>query len=294
MTLILFNPQANNRDITAALEGVRAYAAGPDTVEKDLTQVDVREEICALSEHDRVLILGGDGTIMRIANALDGVAYTVPMYLWKSGTGNDFLRDIGKNEESEPVLLNPYLTGLPHVEVKGNTYLYINGIGFGIDGYCCEVGDRLKAESKKPNYTAIAIKGLLFHYKPTNATITVDGKSYSYKKVWIAAAMKGRFYGGGMMTAPDRNRESGKDDVTLVVMYGKGKLKTLMVFPTIFKGEHVNHKEMVAVHTGKEISVTFDRPTALQIDGETVLAVTNYKVTAGVSADINAAQPATV
>ena len=35
MTLILFNPYANNRDIRAAMDGVRAYAAGPDTVEKD-------------------------------------------------------------------------------------------------------------------------------------------------------------------------------------------------------------------------------------------------------------------
>ena len=43
---------------------------------------------------------------------------------------------------------------------------FINGIGFGIDGYCCEVGDQLKAKSDKPvNYASIAIKGLLFHYK---------------------------------------------------------------------------------------------------------------------------------
>jgi diacylglycerol kinase family enzyme len=97
-----------------------------------------------------------------------------------------------------------------------------------------------------------------------------------------------------MMTAPKQDRLADDGKVTLVVMYGSGKLKTLMVFPSIFKGEHVNHTEMVAVHTGKEISVTFDRPTALQIDGETVLNVTNYKVTAGVPASVSAAEPATV
>ena len=51
-----------------------------------------------------------------------------------------------------------------------------------------------------------------------------------------------------------------------------------MVFPSIFKGEHVNHKEMVEVLTGKEITVKFDAPTALQIDGETVKNVTEYTV----------------
>ena len=35
-------------------------------------------------------------------------------------------------------------------------------------------------------------------------------------------------------------------------------------------------KNMVAIHTGKEITVEFDRPTPLQIDGETVLDVTKY------------------
>ena len=30
---------------------------------------------------------------------------------------------------------------------------------------------------------------------------------------------------------------------------------------------------------GKDITVTFDRPTPLQIDGETVLGVTSYTVT---------------
>ena len=84
MTLILFNPYANNRDIASALEGVRAYAAGPDTVEKDLTKVDVCAELCALSENDRVLLLGGDGTIMRLANALEGKELAVPVYFWNS------------------------------------------------------------------------------------------------------------------------------------------------------------------------------------------------------------------
>ena len=192
MTLILFNPCANNHDIASALEGVRAYAAAPDTVEKDLTQVDVRAEICALSEHDRVLLLGGDGTIMRLANALDGAEYCVPLYLWKSGPGNDFLRDIGKNEDTEPVLINPYLVGLPHVEIKGKTYLYINGIGFGLDGMVCEVTDKLKEQGvQKIDYTMESIKLLLGGFKCPSGKVTVDGVTKSYKKIWLASAMHG-------------------------------------------------------------------------------------------------------
>ena len=35
---------------------------------------------------------------------------------------------------------------------------------------------------------------------------------------------------------------------------------------------------MVAIREGKQITVKFDRPVALQIDGETILGVTEYTV----------------
>ena len=113
-----------------------------------------------------------------------------------------------------------------------------------------------------------------------NAKVTVDGKTYEFKKVYLAPSMNGRFYGGGMMIAPAQDRLNGEHSLSVVLYYGASKLKTLMVFPSIFKGEHIKHPEMCTVLTGKEIRVEFDRPTALQIDGETVLGVTGYTVNA--------------
>ncbi|MFR6640599.1 MAG: hypothetical protein ACLUSP_04130 [Christensenellales bacterium] len=60
---------------------------------------------------------------------------------------------------------------------------------------------------------------------------------------------EGRYYGGGMEVAPAQNRND--DTLSLVVMHRSCKLKTLMVFPSIFKGEHVKHSEMVDVTVGK-------------------------------------------
>ena len=275
MTLILFNPYANNRDIQAALEGVRAYAAGPDTVEKDLTQVDVCAEICALSQSDRVIICGGDGTIMRLANSLDGKSFAVPVYFWKSGTGNDFLRDLGWDKENEPVLLNPYLAKLPRVAVNGKTYRYINGVGFGLDGTVTEVTDALKEQGvQKIDYTKESIKLVLYKFKCPSGTVTVDGVSKHYKKIWLASAMYGKYYGGGMRVAPDQVR--GGDSLTCCVWHTTGRLLTLMHFPKIFEGKHVQYKKSVDVFSGKQITVEFDKPCALQIDGETVSGVTTY------------------
>jgi diacylglycerol kinase family enzyme len=106
-----------------------------------------------------------------------------------------------------------------------------------------------------------------------------------YSNVWLAPAMNGRYYGGGMNIAPDQSRIK-NETLSVVVLHAKSKLKTLMVFPSIFKGEHVKHPEMVEILTGKEIKVEFDKPTALQIDGETVLGVTEYTAKAAVPGEV--------
>ena len=112
----------------------------------------------------------------------------------------------------------------------------------------------------------------------------MDGKTHTFKKVWLAPTMHGRFYGGGMMIAPRQERNNADHTVSVSLLFGSGKLKTLMVFPSIFKGEHVKHTEMCQILTGHEITVRFDRPTALQIDGETILDVTEYSVSSKVPA----------
>jgi diacylglycerol kinase family enzyme len=125
---------------------------------------------------------------------------------------------------------------------------------------------------------------LLFHYKPTTATVIVDGKEYTYKKVWIAPTMKGRFYGGGMMPCPAQDRLSDDGNVSVMIFHDTGKISTLMIFPSLFKGEHIKHTKHVTVHTGKNITVRFDSPRPAQIDGETVTGVTEYTAEAGVTA----------
>ena len=235
-----------------------------------------------MGKKDYLVLVGGDGTLNRFINDTDGMELPREILYLSSGSGNDFAREINANET--PVVITQYLKNLPSVEVNGKRYRFINGVGFGIDGYCCQVGDELKkTPGKKVNYTAIAIKGLLFSFAPRNAKVTVDGKKFKYQKVWIAPTMHGHYYGGGMIPAPQQDRNSGK--LSLMMFHGAGRLRTLCAFPGIFKGEHVKHTKMVAVHTGQEITVEFDRPTPLQVDGETILNVTSYTARTPVCAE---------
>ena len=284
---VLYNPLAGNGKGENAAKKLKELLNGDELTFTDMTKVsDYRALFASMPEDERVIVSGGDGTLNRFINDTEEVAFANPVYYYATGSGNDFLKDIGGNVGDKPVCIDKYLKAQPTEDVKGKSYLIINGIGYGIDGYCCEVGDKLRETSDKPiNYAGIAIKGLLFHYHPTSATVIVDGVEHKYKKVWLAPTMNGRYYGGGMIPTPKQDRLNKEHTVSVMVYYGSGKVKSLAVFPSIFKGEHVNHKEMVEVLSGKEITVRFDSPAALQVDGETIIGVTEYSVRTGKAAE---------
>ena len=244
----------------------------------DVATTSYRELIASIDTEDIIVICGGDGTINRFVNDTYDLEYPNEVLYFPTGSGNDFMRDV-EGTPDKPISIKQYIKNLPSVEVNGKTYRFINNVGFGLDGYCCAKGDDIKAAGGgNVNYTAIAIKGLLFHYKPTNAIVTVDGKEYRYKKVWIAPTMKGRYYGGGMMPCPDQDRLGGEGIVSCCVFHDTSKLGTLMIFPSLFKGEHVKHEKKVEVRSGKHITVEFDSPRPLQIDGETIKGVTKFSM----------------
>ena len=279
MYRILYNPLSAHGKGKALAKNVREHLKGESYSFCDMREIsDYKAYFAKLEKDDAIVITGGDGTLNRFINDTDGVLPDIDVYYYPAGSGNDFYHDISA-EPNKLVKINAYIKDLPIVEVNGKKARFLNGIGYGIDGYCCEEGDKIGHKTEKPaNYTAIAIKGLLFHYKPTNAKVTVDGKTYEFSKVWLAPTMNGRFYGGGMMVTPMQDRLCEDKTLSVCVLHHSGKLKTLAIFPSIFKGEHIKHTDVFEFLTGHEITVEFDRPTALQIDGETVVGVTSYTV----------------
>lgn len=277
---VLYNPLAGNGSAYDTVITLK------DVLDDDIEFFDIRDgALCrdmlsSLDKNDYIVICGGDGTLNHFINDMQDVRLENDVLYYPVGSGNDFARELGKSKGDKPFSVKKYLERLPCVTVFGKKYRFINGIGFGLDGYCCEEGDRLRAASKKIDYTAIAIKGLLFHYKPTKARVIVDGKEYNYKRVWIAPTMFGKHYGGGMIPTPSQSRTKTPNNVSTLILHNACSLKVLMIFPSIFKGEHISYKKNVSIISGKSITVEFDRPAPLQIDGETIVNVTSYTVNA--------------
>ena len=136
MKYYLYNPLANN--------GIRSFIPeGANLI--DASKTDYREFFSSLKDDDEVVLIGGDGTINYLINHVDVSELKNIVYLYGNGSGNDFLNDINEKPGKE-ILLNPYLVNLPTATVNGKKYKYINNMSFGIDGYCCEEADRIKAK----------------------------------------------------------------------------------------------------------------------------------------------------
>ena len=285
MYQVLYNPLSGNGNGKESAMKAKNLVGSEEVNFVDVTALgSYNDFISSLSPDDKPILTGGDGTLNQFINKFNMENYSGKIYYYPAGSGNDFMSDVkdtatyindNRDDKGYGIIdLTEFITDLPTVTIKGQDYKFINGIGYGIDGYCCEVGDELRKKTTKPiNYAGIAIKGLLFHYKPTGATVTVDGKTEILTNVWLCPIMVGRYYGGGMIPTPGQDRKNTEHTLSSMAFLGKSRIKTLTIFPSIFKGEHVKHTDVVKTFSGKSITVAFDRPVAAQVDGETILDV---------------------
>ena len=279
MIYILFNPKANNGRGREGLDAVIA-AAGQRRPGQEPTLVDVTEQdeaalLMGLSDGDEAIVCGGDGTLHYLINALDGRVPAAPVYVWRMGTGNDFLRDVQPDGRERRILLNPYIANLPTVETVHGRQRFLNNVSFGLDGQVCELGEQEKERLGRPvNYIKLALRLVLRDFESFNADVTVDGETKHYERVWLASAFNGRYVGGGQKLAPRQDRTG--ERLCSVVLYGLGRFTALMKLPKVLRGEHEGIPQC-DVRFGRQIAVTFDRPGAINLDGEPLERVTSYR-----------------
>lgn len=265
---ILYNPKSGNG--TGETQGKKLTDnEGRELVFYDITGLENYADFFnGLNEGDCVIVAGGDGTLSRFANDIAQLDIKNDIYYYATGSGNDFLNDRGHKKGDKPFLINEYMKNLPVMDINGIKTRFVNCAGGGLDAYSCAESNRIHEKGKKSNYVATALKGIFYDYKPMNAHLVIDGKAYDFKNVWFASVMKGKYLGGGIMLAPKQERMSGK--LSVVVVHKVGKLGLLPIIPRAYKGNHVKYTEYVTVLEGYNVSVSFDRPVPIQIDGETV------------------------
>ncbi|WP_096199035.1 diacylglycerol/lipid kinase family protein [Bacillus sp. FJAT-45350] len=219
-----------------------------------------------------VIAVGGDGTVHDVVNGLKVVK--VPLGIIPAGSGNDYARSMNIPKDFK-LALERILTGkkkkIDILHVGERCCMTVIGIGF--DGRVAELANSSKYKKilnglnlGKFTYLAIVLK-VLFQYKPTKVTITLDDEDITFDDVWLVAVANLPYYGGGMNICPDAESDDGILDVCIV--HSITKLNLLKVFPKVFKGKHVSHQS-ITILRGKKIKVISDTPVVIHGDGEII------------------------
>ena len=276
MTYILFNPLANSRNGEAGILSVQeAYdVEDPDVL--DITSLDVKTFLLTRTDQDLVILCGGDGTIHHLVNRLEGEVPSVPIRLWRFGTGNDFIRDVSNGQNLQTVPFNEYIENLPITEANGEKHRFLNGCSAGVDAMVCLKVAGQQTTGRHASYVGNAIHAFFRDYRTCSGRVTVDGETRSYDRIWMAGAMNGRYQGGGMLFGPGQDRKSPL--LTSYVWHGTSPVSTLLHFPSISNGSYVRFTRHCDIRSGREITVELDAPQPLQMDGEVLTDIRRFRI----------------
>lgn len=260
MTYIYYNPLADGgRGRVNALR-LKDILRGDVLDFQDITEIDdIGKILFGMEPDDKIVIAGGEGTLNRFINALTGVENVNNIFFYCTGKGSN-------GENREIISITKYLKNLPLVYVDDNSVRFISNVSCGmIDSVRMAMDSRSLSRRKRIRYRAKAIRGLM-RYRPSDAVVTVDGVKCQYRRVWFAPTVYA-----------NEINDAQPDGVTTLVFHGR-RLKTLAVLPSIMRGKGERFMEEVDVLTGREITVSFDKPTPIRVDGEIFNDTAGYSV----------------
>ncbi len=238
-------------------------------------------QICSeYSGIKNIVVVGGDGTLNEVINGITDFDQILLGYI-PSGSSNDLARSLRIPKDPLKALENilqptrfEYLDygiiHFPESQKEPRKFCCSSGIGYDAE-VCVEVqASPLKKRlnrfgAGKLIYLAIALKQLM-SLKSMDVTIQVDGvRKDTYKKVLLVSNMIHKYEGGGLKMAPAADPTDGKLSVCLV--HGLSRLKSLILLPTLVFGKHVNFKGIEAFHC-HSIEINASRDVAVHTDGE--------------------------
>lgn len=220
----------------------------------------------------KIVAVGGDGTVYEVANGL--VGSDIPLGVIPAGTGNDFARTVGIPTDIEKALKTIVDGKILCIDYgKANDRCFVNVASVGLDAEIVKATAHVKRYfSGAGAYIAGMLRTLLqFHYKEISLKIDCLNRK---KNVMLVAIANGKYYGGGMKIAPMAEITDGILQVCVIDRLSKWKL--IRLFPTIFSGSHVRHKE-VKLYKGKEISIKSEQPLLINLDGDIIGESTSVK-----------------
>ena len=235
----------------------------------------------AAAGRQRILVVGGDGTVNEVVN---GIMEGAPkgerplLVVLSGGTGGDLRRTLGL--ESVRATLGLLREGKTRTVDVGRvqacdaetdepmTRYFINVASFGLGGL---VDRHVRAFSALGGRAAYGLATALSLWGWTNPLVrlAIEGEhplEVEMRVVTVSVA-NGRFFGGGMCIAPDAEMDDGILDVTILGDMRRREL--IRAASTLYGDEGLTHPSCMG-RKGTRVRAESDVQVLLDIDGEPV------------------------
>jgi len=274
--LLVYNPRAGNDRAGRSLAEVHAQIRQAG-LEVDVVLTERRghaAEIVAsadLSNYDGVIAAGGDGTVFEVVNGCfrNPAGPAVPFGVLPVGTGNSFARDLGLRTGQIREALQLIADGrtrkvdVGHCRAGSDEYYYLNILGIGFVTDVTATASRFKVLGSGA-YTLGVVYRTAF-LSTFQLRLELDGEVIERDTTFLE--ISNSRYTADFLMAPIARIDDGLLDVTLLGKISRRRL--LRLFPTVFRGEHVNYDE-VETFRANRIKVVNKSPKVLSPDGEII------------------------
>lgn len=275
-TLLYVNPKAGQGKPLKYLKGV---LNGIDDGNPDF-EVILADKIVGLqklealaSSANRILCLGGDGTVHDVAKIC--IQNDIALGIIPAGSGDDIAHSIGISTPKTQSGYQDLLKKLMLQEVReeqmttglvtfpsGSTHYVLGVMSSGFDAHCNAIANTLRVRGPVRYVLAMLIG--LRSFKPVHMQISVDGET-SDRSIMMMAIGNGPSYGSGMKVVP--HADPFAHSLGAIIVNKCSKPTFLKIFPTVFRGTHVNH-ELVESLSFNQLRVDIDASQPIFGDGE--------------------------
>jgi YegS/Rv2252/BmrU family lipid kinase len=213
------------------------------------------------NDFDRVIAVGGDGTVNEVARGLlgsDTALGIIPL-----GSGNGFARHLKISlnyQKANQIAQSGEIISSDHGMLNGKPFFCTAGTGFD-----AQVGQRF-AQIGRRGFVSYAQASFMeyFNYSPQSYKITIDGKTFSRRAFMITFANTSQ-WGYNAYIAPDASLNDGLIDLVIVSPF------SFMIAPIIglqvFTKNLCNSRK-IEVYRAREATVERDKAGYVHLDGE--------------------------
>ncbi|TQF65356.1 diacylglycerol kinase [Rhodococcus spelaei] len=223
---------------------------------------------------DALVAVGGDGLINIAWQALAGTG--VPLGIIPGGTGNDHARlfhiPVDDPVAAADVVVDGQVADIDLGRVtqgSADEHWFGTVLASGFDSLVTDRANRMRWPRGPMRYN-LAMVAELASLRAIPYRITLDDRTLELDAAMVSVG-NGTSYGGGMLIAPSASLTDGQLDV--IVVSPGSRLKLARLFPTVYKGTHVDLDEVQVFRSRR---VRLEAPAPGRSAGSAPAGITAY------------------